>query len=195
MASALAYRATASSSARSLALRRRWGWDVYAHTRSERSTPELRQDDSHCVPETRDAEGVIPSTRFPGSTAEDVNVVLSQDLDVLVLCLPLETATRHMVGREQLQIQEDRLVEHCSRLFVDTEALLEALKDDWLRGAALDATDPEPLPEGHSSWAAPNVFISPHISWQTPHYCRDQSSEVGRRGAINQWDDKEQYHD
>jgi phosphoglycerate dehydrogenase-like enzyme len=42
------------------------------------------------------------------------------------------------------------------------------LREGKIRGAALDVSDPEPLPDGHPLFTAPNVFITPHISWQTP---------------------------
>lgn len=47
---------------------------------------------------------------------------------------------------------------------IDQPALIAALEDGKIRGAALDVTDPEPLPEDHPLWKAPNVIISPHIS-------------------------------
>ncbi|UNI24043.1 hypothetical protein JDV02_009822 [Purpureocillium takamizusanense] len=50
---------------------------------------------------------------------------------------------------------------------VDSLALVDALRDGSLRGAALDVTDPEPLPADHPLWTAPNVFITPHVAWQS----------------------------
>ena len=47
---------------------------------------------------------------------------------------------------------------------LDTEALLEALQEERLSGAALDVTDPEPLPENHPFWDMKNVIITPHSS-------------------------------
>jgi len=48
--------------------------------------------------------------------------------------------------------------------------LIEALEKGWVRGAALDVTDPEPLPEGHPLWSAPNLQITPHVSGHTKVY-------------------------
>ncbi|TLS22936.1 uncharacterized protein PpBr36_06599 [Pyricularia pennisetigena] len=53
---------------------------------------------------------------------------------------------------------------------IDTAALLDALETGKIRGAALDVTDPEPLPADHPLWDHPDVFITPHISWITPCY-------------------------
>ncbi|KAL2166241.1 hypothetical protein VTG60DRAFT_3081 [Thermothelomyces hinnuleus] len=53
---------------------------------------------------------------------------------------------------------------------VDTDALLRALETGQIRGAALDVTDPEPLPDGHPLWAAPNVIVTPHVSGASTRY-------------------------
>ena len=52
---------------------------------------------------------------------------------------------------------------------VVTEALVEALEAHRIR-AALDVTDPEPLPEGHPLWLAPNCLITPHVGGSTPEF-------------------------
>jgi phosphoglycerate dehydrogenase-like enzyme len=52
---------------------------------------------------------------------------------------------------------------------VDTDALLKALTERRIR-AALDVTDPEPLPEGHPLWSAPNLLLTPHVGGSSPLY-------------------------
>ena len=52
---------------------------------------------------------------------------------------------------------------------VDTDALVEALNSGRIR-AAIDVTDPEPLPEGHPLWSCPNLLITPHIGGSTPQF-------------------------
>ena len=47
---------------------------------------------------------------------------------------------------------------------VDTGALVAALREGRLRGACLEVTDPEPLPEGHPLWSEPRALITPHVS-------------------------------
>ena len=47
---------------------------------------------------------------------------------------------------------------------IDTDALVEALREERLGGALLDVTDPEPLPEGHPLWSLPTVLITPHVA-------------------------------
>lgn len=146
------------------------GMDVYAYTRSERSTPEKRKDDSYCVPGTGDPEGLVPSKWFHGASKEDINDFLSQDLDILVLSLPLTGDTKGLLSREQFEIlsKKKTFVSNIARGgVIDTDALIEALESGKIRGAALDVTDPEPLPSDHKLWKAPNLLITPHVSWQT----------------------------
>jgi phosphoglycerate dehydrogenase-like enzyme len=52
---------------------------------------------------------------------------------------------------------------------VDTDALIEALHAGRIR-AALDVTDPEPLPEGHPLWSCPNLLLTPHVAGSTPQF-------------------------
>ena len=47
---------------------------------------------------------------------------------------------------------------------IDTSALVSALRNESIGGAALDVTEPEPLPEGHPLWALPNCLITPHVA-------------------------------
>jgi len=147
------------------------GMEVYAYTRSEKSTPESRKDDSYCVPGTGDPNGLVPAKWFHGASKAAVNNFLAQDLDILVLSLPLTEATTHIISREQLDILSVKktFVSNISRgKHIDTDALLDALNEGKIRGAALDVSDPEPLPDDHPIFSAPNVFVTPHISWQTP---------------------------
>jgi len=53
---------------------------------------------------------------------------------------------------------------------VDTDALVSELRNNRIRGAALDVTDPEPLPEDHPLWGLSNVTITPHNAGHTPAY-------------------------
>ena len=62
---------------------------------------------------------------------------------------------------------------------VDTSALLEALADRSIAGAALDVTDPEPLPEGHPLWTMPSVILTPHVGATAPMSAGPFSHLVG----------------
>jgi phosphoglycerate dehydrogenase-like enzyme len=88
--------------------------------------------------------------------------------DVVVLCVPLTDETRALVDARFLaQMRDGALLVNVSRgPVVDTSALLAELTSGRLR-AALDVTDPEPLPPGHPLWSAPGVLISPHVGGNT----------------------------
>lgn len=53
---------------------------------------------------------------------------------------------------------------------MDSAALIAALEKGWVSGAALDVTDPEPLPKGDPLWKAKNVIITPHVSGNSERY-------------------------
>lgn len=147
-----------------------FGMDVVAYTMRERSTPETRFDDSYVVPGTGDPEGLLPSKWFHGTSKESLNGFLAQDLDLLVISLPLTSLTRNMIAKEQFQIMSKKrtFISNIGRgPIVNTADLIEALENRTIRGAALDVTDPEPLPKDHLLWKAPNVFITPHVSFQS----------------------------
>ncbi|KAF4637493.1 hypothetical protein G7Y89_g602 [Cudoniella acicularis] len=77
-----------------------FGMDVIAYTMRERFTPEARFDDSYCVTGTGDPKGLLPSKWFHGTSKEDLNNFLSQDLDLLVIYLPLTPLTTHVIRKE-----------------------------------------------------------------------------------------------
>lgn len=84
--------------------------------------------------------------------------------DVVVLCVPLTPETEHLADAAFLaRMRTGALLVNVSRgPVVDTGALLDELSGGRLT-AALDVTDPEPLPPGHPLWTAPGVLISPHV--------------------------------
>ncbi|KAH0495640.1 hypothetical protein TgHK011_009175 [Trichoderma gracile] len=146
------------------------GMEIYVQTANPRPTPESKKLHEYTVPGTGDPEGLLPAKWFSGSGPEAVNEFLSQDLDLVVLSLPMNSQTRRCIGAEQFKIlgkKKPFLINVARGPIVDTPALVDALEQGLLRGAALDVTDPEPLPQGHPLWKAPNVFITPHISWRS----------------------------
>jgi phosphoglycerate dehydrogenase-like enzyme len=90
---------------------------------------------------------------------------LAPDADVIVCLLPLTPATRGAIGPDVIgRMKPGALLVNASRgAIVDTDALLEATAAGRIR-AALDVTDPEPLPDGHPLWSTPGVLITPHIA-------------------------------
>jgi phosphoglycerate dehydrogenase-like enzyme len=91
--------------------------------------------------------------------------------EVVVLILPSTAETKGLIGRRQLALmrQGALLVNAARGSIVDTDALVEALQEGRIR-AALDVTDPEPLPEGHPLWRCPNLLITPHVAASTPQF-------------------------
>jgi phosphoglycerate dehydrogenase-like enzyme len=89
--------------------------------------------------------------------------------DVVVLIVPVTDATRGLADARFLAAMKDGalLVNAARGVVVDTDALLAELTSGRLR-AALDVTDPEPLPEGHPLWSAPGVLITPHVAGDVP---------------------------
>lgn len=98
-------------------------------------------------------------------TAADLAKVAG-DADYLVITAALTEETRGMVDAEVLEsMPESAWVVNVARGgLVDTDALVEALKTGKIAGAALDVTDPEPLPDGHPLWSMDNVLITPHVA-------------------------------
>jgi phosphoglycerate dehydrogenase-like enzyme len=88
--------------------------------------------------------------------------------DVVILSTPLTDATRGLAGADFLARMKDGalLVNVARGPVVDTKALLAEVDTGRIR-AALDVTDPEPLPPGHPLWHAPGVLISPHVGGST----------------------------
>ncbi|MFE4370638.1 2-hydroxyacid dehydrogenase [Streptomyces sp. NPDC056835] len=93
---------------------------------------------------------------------------LLPDADVVILSTPLTEGTRGLAGAEFLaRMKDDALLVNVARgAVVDTTALLAETGSGRIR-AALDVTDPEPLPAGHPLWHAPGVLISPHVGGST----------------------------
>ena len=92
--------------------------------------------------------------------------------DYLVLACPLTDATRGLIDNEALLTlpTEAFLVNIARGGVVDTDDLVSALQANRIAGAALDVTDPEPLPEDHPLWGFDTVSITPHNAGHTPRY-------------------------
>ncbi|WP_176445467.1 2-hydroxyacid dehydrogenase [Blastococcus mobilis] len=89
--------------------------------------------------------------------------------DVVILIVPVTAETTGMVDAGFLAAMQDGalLVNAARGVIVDTDALLTELRAGRLR-AALDVTDPEPLPPGHPLWSAPGLLLTPHVGGEVP---------------------------
>jgi phosphoglycerate dehydrogenase-like enzyme len=106
----------------------------------------------------------------PVSPVGDLESLLPH-ADVVILILPSTAKTHHLIGARQLALlkQGALLVNAARGPIVDTDALVDALNAGRIR-AALDVTDPEPLPAGHALWKCPNLLITPHIGGSSPQF-------------------------
>lgn len=156
------------------------GMSVHAYTLHPRDTPESRRDHSYSPPGLGDPEGALPQKWFSGESKEDLHAFLGSGLDLLVIALPLTPKTTKLISTAEFKVlgKKRTFVSNIGRgPIVDSEALYEALETETIRGAALDVTDPEPLPDGDKLWSAKNVIITPHISGRSRSY-KDRSFAI-----------------
>ncbi|GGL20472.1 D-isomer specific 2-hydroxyacid dehydrogenase family protein [Nocardia jinanensis] len=116
---------------------------------------------------------VLASTRsgtpVPGA-AETVDASRNAELwaraDHFVIAAPATAETAQLVDADALaQMKPTAWIVNIARgSLIDTDALVRALRAETIGGAALDVTDPEPLPEGHPLWSLPNAVITPHLA-------------------------------
>jgi glyoxylate reductase len=99
--------------------------------------------------------------------------------DFVSIHLPLTAGTRHLIGADAFaQMKPSAILINTARgPIVDHDALAEALYTGQIGGAALDVTDPEPLPQDHPLWQAPNLLVVPHIASAT-WTARERMAEI-----------------
>ncbi|KKY26094.1 putative 2-hydroxyacid dehydrogenase [Diplodia seriata] len=170
------------------------GMTVLAYTATPKDTPAARRDHGFIVPGTGDPDGSIPSAWYSGLDRESLHQFLAQDVDILLVSVPLTDQTRGFLGDDEFAVLSKGsasaangdgvkpwrdpakggkgpvLVNISRGQIVDQPALVRALEGGVLGGAALDVTDPEPLPADDPLWSAPNVTITPHISGNGASY-------------------------
>jgi len=124
---------------------------------------------------------VLAIRRTPGPV-EGAREVLTADrlrqalprCDFVVLVVPVTEATRGMMGGAELRAmkREAFLVNIARGSVVDEGALITALREGVIAGAALDVFDEEPLPADSPLWALPNVILTPHVAGEPADYAR-----------------------
>ncbi|GAB3039928.1 NAD(P)-dependent oxidoreductase [Natronobiforma cellulositropha] len=102
--------------------------------------------------------------------------------DYLLLACPLTETTRGLIDEEAFTtLPPHAVVVNAARgPVLDTDALVSAIQFDGIRGAALDVTDPEPLPPEHPLWTFENVLITPHTGGHTPMHWQRLADIVAR---------------
>ena len=118
--------------------------------------------------------------RIARTARENPNVHAVKELDallpkaqVIVLILPSSAETRWLIDARRFSLmQQGALLVNAARgPIMNTDALVVALQSKKIR-AALDVTDPEPLPVDHPLWKCPNLLITPHVGGSSPEFAR-----------------------
>ena len=136
----------------------------------------VRRDAAHALPGAHRTVGL-----------ESLDEVLP-GASVVVLALALTPETEHVLDARRLRLPGPGavLVNVARGRHVDTDALVDALRDGALGAAGLDVTDPEPLPDGHPLWTLPGALITPHTAnpWSTAQHllAARVADNVRRRG-------------
>lgn len=139
-------------------LARLMGLQVHVMTRSGVGP----RTDVYTVPGTGDPEGLLPHRLFRAGQEQE----FLGGLDFLVVALPLTKATEGLIGERELQaLPRTACVLNPARgPIIREQALLRALQENWIAGAAIDTHYHYPMPPEHPLWKFPNVIFTPHIS-------------------------------
>lgn len=137
----------------------------------------------------RSGKPVLGAERtWPSEDADGMRELLAES-DFVVVAAPATSATSKLIDAAALRAMKSDawLINIARGSLVDTEALVKALDAGRIGGAALDVTDPEPLPEGHPLFTHPRALISPHTanppSLQMPALARRVEENVRRHMA------------
>jgi phosphoglycerate dehydrogenase-like enzyme len=129
----------------------------------------------------RGAESGSPRYELPALTGGDEPdrlytpdqlAEMLRECDYVVLTVPYTSATHHLIDRRALRAMKPTavLINVARGPVVDEAALVHALRERWIAGAALDVFEQEPLAEDSALWGMDNVIVSPHVAGFTPHY-------------------------
>jgi len=141
---------------------------MQVHVMSRRPVGPRR--DVYVVPGTSDSEGVLPDKQF----TEGQELKFLARLDFLILALPLTKRTEGLIDERELQTlpRAAYVLNPARGPIIQERALLRALEEGWIAGAALDTHYHYPMPADHPLWRFPNVIFTPHISGSSlsPHF-------------------------
>jgi phosphoglycerate dehydrogenase-like enzyme len=125
-------------------------------------------DSGYAPEEMGDQDGNFVHRLYPAQAVKS----MVKDCDFIVICVPLTEKTRGLVNAEVLAACKPNayLIDISRGNIIDHSALIKALNDHKLAGAALDVFPEEPLPEKSSLWGMSNVIITPHIAGVSNQY-------------------------
>jgi phosphoglycerate dehydrogenase-like enzyme len=126
------------------------------------------RDKGYQIANVGDPEGSLPERYF---APLDLHRMLAE-CDVVVIAIPLTPGTRGMFNEAAFTAMKSSafLVNIARGGVCDEQALIRALREKQIAGAALDVFEHEPLPSESPLWHLPNVLLTPHISGLTAHY-------------------------
>jgi phosphoglycerate dehydrogenase-like enzyme len=150
-----------------------FGMKVLAYTANPKNTLESRKDTKFNVEGLGDVDGALPDEWISGLSVEERRGFLARDdIDCVVISMPLTKNTKHFLGKEEFALlgkprRKTAMGAYIINIgrggIIDHDALTEALKSGGIVGAALDVTEPEPLPSESELWKMSNVIITPHV--------------------------------
>ena len=142
------------------------GMKVHVLTRSGTKVRE----NIYCVPGTGDPGGLLPDRVFLMHEKEE----FLGTLDFLILAIPQTERTKGIIGEHELKMLRPKafLLNPARGPLIQEEALIRALNENWIAGAALDTHYYYPMPPDHPLWSMKNVILTPHISGSSasPHF-------------------------
>lgn len=105
---------------------------------------------------------------------------LLTESDVVILCMPLNSQTEHMIDANELAVMKRGavLINVARGPVIDEAAMIAALESGHLAGAGLDVTEVEPLPDSSKLWTLPNVIITPHVGAQSARRADDTTKLI-----------------
>lgn len=135
------------------------------------SRSAIRQRENiYCVPGTGDPGGLLPDRVFLMHEKE----AFLKSLDFLIMAIPQTGSTEGIVGETELKMLRPQayILNPARGPLIQEAALLRALQEGWIAGAALDTHYYYPMPADHPLWSMPNVIMTPHISGSSdsPHF-------------------------
>lgn len=120
------------------------------------------REDIYCVENTGDPQGILPDKVFLMDEKDE----FLKNLDFLILAIPQTGNTEGIIGEHELKLLGSKafLLNPARGPLVQESALINALNNKWIAGAALDTHYYYPMPADHPLWKMDNVIMTPHIS-------------------------------
>jgi len=159
-----------------------FGMTVHVQTRSG-VKPRARV---FVQPGPGDPEGILPDRVFVAGQERE----FLSGLDFLVLALPHTRASEGMIGEAELKtLPRSAFILNPARgPIIQEKPMIQALREHWIAGAALDTHFAYPLPADHPLWRFPNVILTPHISGadKSPNF-PDRIADLLSKTSIVTW--------